>query len=87
MGVQLPNSTDYIHPNEPNLLDLHKAMEYNSQGKPVLRATIGDQITINGNVIIPGVVEVSSSPENPVHVHVTELPEVEIKNDVGNRKC
>lgn len=37
MGVQNKNSTNYVHPNEPNLLDLHNAMEYNNAGEPVLR--------------------------------------------------
>lgn len=37
MGVQLPNSTPYQHPNEPNLLDLHSSMEYNAQGYPIIR--------------------------------------------------
>ncbi len=37
MGVQNPNSTSYVHPDEPNLLNLHKSMEYNNLGQPVLR--------------------------------------------------
>ncbi len=39
MGVQLPNSTNYHHPMEPNLLDLHNAMQYNTDGEPELRIT------------------------------------------------
>ena len=35
------NSTNYIHPQETNLLNLHKAMEYNDQGQPCLRTTSG----------------------------------------------
>jgi hypothetical protein len=31
------NSTDYIHPNEENLFNLHKAMEYDLSGKPLIR--------------------------------------------------
>lgn len=31
------NSTPYAHPQETNLLNVHKAMEYNGQGEPVLR--------------------------------------------------
>jgi len=31
------NSTSYEHPQETNLLNLHKAMEYNNLGQPVLR--------------------------------------------------
>jgi hypothetical protein len=37
MGVQNPNSTSYQHPDEPNLLNLHKALEYNGQGQPTIR--------------------------------------------------
>jgi hypothetical protein len=54
----------------------------NSEPIPV---TLGsDTITITGNVNVGTTVSVDSSPENPVHVHVTEIPEVEIKNDSGN---
>lgn len=35
------NSTNYVHPNEDNLWNLHKAMEYDGGGKPALR-TIAD---------------------------------------------
>jgi hypothetical protein len=37
MGVQNPNSTSYEHPDEPNLLNLHKAMQYDAAGRPVVR--------------------------------------------------
>lgn len=30
------NSTNYIHPNESNLWEVHKAMAYNAYGRPVL---------------------------------------------------
>ncbi len=40
MGVQNPNSTNYVHADEPNLLNLHKTMEYNALGQPVLRTTL-----------------------------------------------
>lgn len=35
------NSTNYIHPNEENLFNLHKAMDYNSLGQPILRVSGG----------------------------------------------
>lgn len=35
------NSTSYIHPNEENLFNLHKAMDYNSLGQPILRVSGG----------------------------------------------
>lgn len=41
MGVRAENSTNYVHSDEPNLLNLHKAMEYNSAGQPIIRTTLG----------------------------------------------
>lgn len=35
------NSTNYQHPQEGNLLNLHKAMQYNVLGQPILRTTLG----------------------------------------------
>lgn len=35
------NSTNYVHPQESNLLNLHKSMEYNVLGQPVIRTTLG----------------------------------------------
>ncbi len=40
MGIRNKNSTNYDHPDEPNLLNLHKTMEYNALGQPVLRTTL-----------------------------------------------
>ena len=34
MGVRNPNSTDYIHPDESNLLNLHKALFLDSSPAP-----------------------------------------------------
>lgn len=39
MGVRNTNSTSYVHPDEPNILNVHKAMDYNAQGEPILRTT------------------------------------------------
>jgi hypothetical protein len=47
MGVQDPNSTNYVHPHESHLLDLHNAMTYNALGEPVLRTTSGAAATAN----------------------------------------
>ena len=33
------NTTSYTHPQETNLLNVHKAMEYNESGQPVVRTT------------------------------------------------
>ena len=35
------NSTNYEHPQESNLLNLHKSMEYNVLGEPIIRTTLG----------------------------------------------
>lgn len=47
MPVLLPNSTNYSHPWESNLSDLHHALGYNSLGEPVLRTTSGASPTAN----------------------------------------
>jgi len=39
MGVRQDNSTGYVHNDEPNLLNIHKAMDYNAAGYPVVRTT------------------------------------------------
>ena len=33
------NTTDYTHPQETNLMSLHRAMEYNPSGQPIVRTT------------------------------------------------
>jgi hypothetical protein len=75
MGVRNDNSTEYVHPDEPNLLNLHKAMQYNANGEPEIRTAtaIEGNIIIEGNVNIPGTVTVSSTPEDPIHSHITEV--------------
>ena len=64
----------YQHNNrDPNLNNLHHAMEY--QGDlPHLRVTLGsDNITITGDVNLLDTVTVTSTPEDPVHTHITEV--------------
>lgn len=76
----------YVHPDDRNLTNLHKAMGYNESGQPIVRTSItngtdnpipvslgGNDVVITGNVTIPGTVNVTSSPGDPVHVHVTEI--------------
>ena len=38
-GDRRQNTTNYEHPQETNLLDLHRAMEYNGSGDPAVRTT------------------------------------------------
>jgi hypothetical protein len=75
MPILNPNSTNYVHPFEPNLSDLHVAMDYREDGKPALRVitTFDGNIIIEGDVNIPGTVTVNSTPEDPVHNHITEV--------------
>jgi len=64
----------YQHNNrDPNLNNLHHAMEYQDD-LPHLRVTLGsDNITITGDVNLVDTVTVNSSPEDPVHIHITEI--------------
>lgn len=82
MGVQNPNSTDYVHSDEPNLLNIHKAMQYRNDGTPELRvnSTFDGNIVITGNVNIPGTVQVESSHDHPVHTHTDELGNIDLSN-------
>ena len=70
------NSTAYEHSSEPNLNDLHKVMQYNSDGQPVMRAHV-DGITLEGDVLVDKVkVEVDAarntiSADHPVPISAT----------------
>ena len=52
MGVRNDNSTDYEHPDESNLLNLHKAMDYSAAGEPLIRVNNIGGVTYNesGNI-------------------------------------
>ena len=75
MPILNPNSTNYQHTSEPNTSDLHMAMDYREDGKPALRVitSFDGNIVIEGDVNIPGTVTVNSTPEDPVHTHITEV--------------
>jgi hypothetical protein len=45
------NTTNYDHPSEPNLNDLHKTMQYNATGQPQIRVHV-DGISLEGDVIV-----------------------------------
>ena len=66
-----PNSTDYIHTYEPNTNDLTMAMDYTDDGKPAIRvlSNIQGDIVIQGNVNIPGTVEISNDEGSPIPTH------------------
>jgi len=70
MGVQNPNSTNYVHPNEPNLLNIHKALTY-ADGEPHLRVTLGsDNITVSGNVNLVEAVRVNNTEAQRIPVYL-----------------
>ena len=74
MGVRNPNSTEYVHPDEPNLLNIHKAMEYRD-GVPHLRVNLGtDNITITGDVNILDNIRVNNTEQQSIPVHLTDDP-------------
>lgn len=64
----------YQHNNrDPNLNNLHHAMELVDE-IPHVRVTLGsDNITITGDVNLLDTVTVNSTPEDPVHTHITEV--------------
>lgn len=71
MGVRNPNSTNYVHADESNLLNIHKAMDYTGDGEPALRvlSNIQGDITIAGDVTIPGIVTVTNTDDDPLFTH------------------
>jgi hypothetical protein len=75
------NTTAYEHPQESNLLNIHKTMQYNSTGQPVARVHV-DGITLEGDVIVD-TVSLSTSTlaalesinvQNTVSVTVSNFP-------------
>jgi hypothetical protein len=54
MGVKNPNSTNYTHNDEPNILNIHKAMDYNASGQPILRVA-GSEAFGNINIALGNV--------------------------------
>ena len=64
----------YQHDNKnPNINNIHHAMELVDE-VPHLRVTLGsDNITITGDVNLVDTVSVNSTPEDPVHTHITEV--------------
>lgn len=52
-------TTNYVHPTDPNLLNIHKAMKFNAGGEPQVRVHV-DGISLEGDVIVD-TVSLSSS--------------------------
>jgi hypothetical protein len=72
MGVRNQNSTSYVHPDEPNLLNLHKAMTYDPvNGEPHVRVTLGsDNITVSGNVNVLDSIKVNNTESQMIPVYL-----------------
>ena len=49
MANERTNTTSYTHPQETNLLNVHKAMEYNNLGQPIIRTAATAQYSTTGN--------------------------------------
>jgi hypothetical protein len=76
MGVRNKNSTGYVHPDEPNLLNIHKAMTYRD-GEPHVRVDLGsDSITVTGNINILDNIRVNNTDEQSIPVYLTSNPTV-----------
>ena len=73
------NTTAYEHPQESNLLNIHKGMQYNTDGEPELRVTLGQTLSnANWNLqvamgLITGVTGLSISGYN-ADVGTTFIP-------------
>lgn len=72
MGVRSENSTNYEHPDEPNLLNVHKVMQYNNSGEPVLRTHV-DGITLEGNVLVSNVT-IDNTASDPIPISSNNSP-------------
>ena len=55
------------------LKNINNALYVDGNDDVVMRTGFTGNIVISGNVNVPGNVSVYSSPEDPVHVHLTEL--------------
>lgn len=80
------NTTNYVHPQESNLLNLHKVLQYNNSGEPVARVHV-DGISLQGDVLIDKVrVEVDGlhntiDADHPVPVYFPTNPTVIISDN------
>jgi hypothetical protein len=81
-----PNSTNYVHSSEPNTNDLTMAMDYTSDGKPAVRvlSNIQGDITIDGDVNIPGIVTVTNTDDDPLFTHTHLYDENENQYTASN---
>lgn len=60
------NTTDYLHPRDPNLCRLENTLQYNIDGQPVMRTHV-DGITLQGDVIVDKVKLIIDSVGNTLN--------------------
>jgi len=65
---------------DSRLQNLTNALYLDSNDDVVVRTGFAGNIVISGNVNIPGVVEVESSHDHPVHTHTDELGNIDLSN-------
>ena len=58
---------------DQRLTNMTNAMYIDGNDDVVVRTGFAGNIVISGNVNIPGNIQVYSTPEFPVHVHITEI--------------
>ena len=59
---------------DPKLTNIDNCLYYDDNGNVAIRTGIrGGSVTISGPVSVPGTITVQSTPELPVHTHVTEI--------------
>ena len=71
--MSLTNSNNKMYGTDRRLTDLRNALYVTPDDLIAVRTGIEGDIVINGDVNIPGTVTVNSSPEDPVHTHITEV--------------
>ena len=71
--MSLTNSNNKMYGTDRRLTDLRNALYVTTDDLVAIRTGIDGDIIISGDINIPGTVTVNSTPENPVHNHITEV--------------
>ena len=71
--MTLSNSNNKFYGTDRRLTDLRNALYVTTDDLIAVRTGIEGNIIISGDVNIPGIITVNSSPEDPVHTHITEV--------------
>lgn len=71
--MSLTNSNNKMYGTDRRLTDLRNALYVTNDDLIAIRTGIEGDIIISGDINIPGTVTVDSTPENPVHNHITEV--------------